>query len=45
MSGERLSNIALLAVEREGTCRLESHGHVQSLVEQFSIASSRRLLL
>ena len=43
MTKERLSNIALMAIEREETCRLESQ--VQSIVEQFSVPSSRRLLL
>ena len=43
MTEDRLSNVALMAVEREETCRLE--GQVQSLVKEFSTACSRRLML
>ena len=43
MTEDRLSNIVLMAVEREETCRLE--GQVQSLVKEFSTACSRRLML
>ena len=43
MTEDRLSNVALMAVEREETYRLE--GQVQSLVKEFSTACSRRLML
>ena len=43
MTEDRLSNVVLMAVEREETCRLE--GQVQSLVKEFSTACSRRLML
>ena len=46
MSEERLYNITLMAVEREETCRLESHIRPSTVsCRAIFKASSRRLLL